>query len=342
MDWNETCAELARAWAEKPVIMPGPHGDLYGIFTPPAPKVAPAGLCVILFGRNRWWGDRLSVKSARWLAARGFACLRFDYHGYGESEGESQNIDGEKLYSEDATAVIRYMRQEFGQSRFVLSGFCFDGRTALSAIEEEGDVIEAVVCISPEVTGAPGELLAHLFTVDKARNFFRFPAFYKKRAIARALRRSINLIKIARPTNSGEGLAERQLSVKFRHDFQALIRSKARCFFLHGRDDPEYHGFQLVERSLFPKLNEEQRARITVEVWPGKIHLLDDPALQRKVTERTLSWIDGCREQTFTLLRPACSVTVPEDINGFCGETQDLRILETASPSEESAFRPTK
>ena len=54
MDWNETPAELARAWAEQPVIMPGQHGDLYGIFTPPAPEASPAGLCVILFGRNRW------------------------------------------------------------------------------------------------------------------------------------------------------------------------------------------------------------------------------------------------------------------------------------------------
>src|SRR6516225_950418 len=115
MDWNETPAELARAWAEQPLIMPGQQGELYGIFTPPAPEAPPAGMCVILFSRNRWWHDRLTVKGARWLASRGFPCLRFDYHGLGESEGICQAIHGDRPFTEDAVAAIRYMRKEFGQ-----------------------------------------------------------------------------------------------------------------------------------------------------------------------------------------------------------------------------------
>src|SRR5271168_782371 len=126
MDWSETPAELARAWAEQPVIMPGAHGEIYGIYTPPAPESSPAGLCAILFSRNRWWCDRLTIKGARWLAARGFPSLRFDYHGFGESEGDCGVISGDRPFTEDAVATIRYMRKEFAQERFALSGFCLD------------------------------------------------------------------------------------------------------------------------------------------------------------------------------------------------------------------------
>src|ERR1700751_2510044 len=106
--------------------MQGEHGKLFGIFTPPSPEASPARLCVILLGRNRWWGDRLSVKSARWLAVRGFSALRFDYHGYGESKENCRTIDPDRPYSDHVLAAIRFARAKFDQQRFALSGFCFD------------------------------------------------------------------------------------------------------------------------------------------------------------------------------------------------------------------------
>ena len=48
MDWCETSAEVERARAEIPVIIRGPDGALFGIFTPPAPEAPSAGLCVVM------------------------------------------------------------------------------------------------------------------------------------------------------------------------------------------------------------------------------------------------------------------------------------------------------
>ena len=270
MEWNETPAERARALAEEPIVIPGQYGKLFGIFTPPAPEVLPAGLCAILFGRNRWWGDRLSVKGARWLAARGFSGLRFDYHGVGESEGECQDIDPDGPYCEDALAAIRYMRNEFAQTRFALSGFCFDGRTALSAIEEESASIESIVVVAP----LPGEMA------------------------------SLN----AHPEKAGRGIKDPsavvRVSERFKRDFQALVRSRVRCLFLYGTDDTEYHNFKIVERSMLAKLEAAERARITVEVWPGKVHIAEDSDRMREITSHTLSWIDGFRHEPFALVQP--------------------------------------
>jgi alpha/beta superfamily hydrolase len=261
MEWDERPGELACALVEQPVVIPGPHGKLYGIFTPPASEAAPAGLCVILFGRNRWWGDRLSVKGARWLAARGFSCLRFDYHGYGESEGDCKAIDPVSPHSEDALAAIRYMRSEFAQQRFALSGFCFDGRTAISVIEQEGQSIEAIVVVAV----LPGEMA------------------------------SLN----AHPEKAGRGITDASSVVRvsegFKQDFQALVRSRVQCLFLYGADDIEYHNFKLVERSMLSKLDPAERARLTVEVWPGRVHIAEDPDRMRQIAERGLLWIDGFR-----------------------------------------------
>jgi alpha/beta superfamily hydrolase len=269
MDWNETPAERGCALAEQSVIMRGEQGKLYGIFTPPSPEVSPVGVCAILFGRNRWWGDRLSVKGARWLGARGFSCLRFDYHGYGESEGDCQVVESDEPYTADALTAIRHMRREFGQRRFVLSGFCFDGRTSMSAVEHEGGSIEAIVVVAV-LPGLTASMYSNPEKVD--------PAITQRRSVP-------------------------PVSENFKRDLRTLLNSRVQCLFLYGADDIEYHNFQLAERSVLAAVGAAERARITVEVWPGKLHVAEDPNLMREITERELRWIDSLRQRSgFTQL----------------------------------------
>jgi alpha/beta superfamily hydrolase len=269
--------------AEQPVVMLGEHGRLYGIFTPPAPQASPAGLCVILLGRNRWFGDRLSVKGARWLAVRGFSCLRFDYHGFGESEGDCEVVESDLPYTEDALTAIRHMRGEFTQQRFALCGFCFDGRTAMSAVEQEGKSIDAIVVVA----ALPG-LTASMFSHPEKAN----PQVAKVKSIPR-------------------------LSENFKRDLGTLVRSRVRCLFLYGADDVEYHNFQLAERSLLADLDPVARARLTIEVWPGKVHVAEDSDRMRETTERALSWIDGCRQKPSGSAKPSPAAFAPDDKNGF-------------------------
>jgi pimeloyl-ACP methyl ester carboxylesterase len=297
--------------------MPGPHGELYGIFTPPAPEISPNGLCVILLARNRWWVDRLAVKGARWLASRGFASLRFDYHGYGESEGPSASLETEKPYREDVIATIRFMRKAFGQRRFVLSGFCFDGRTALATVEEEGASIEAIVAIA----APPGEKLTHL-TLSKVTAFLRMPVWAKMPALRRALRRRLHPFfphLISHPErgdcDDNDFAPPLPVSESFEQDIRAVVRFGVRCLFLTGRYDAEFFNFELVKRSTLAKLDPAQRALFTFETWPTRIHVPHDPQLQREVMERALSWIDGLRQQPTDMAWTASHVGAPEITN---------------------------
>ncbi len=112
----------------------------------------------------------------------------------------------------------------------------------------------------------------------------------------------------AHPEKAGRGITDASAVVRvsegFKQDFQTLICSRVQCLFLYGADDIEYHNFKLVERSMLSKLDPAERARLTVEVWPGRVHIAENPDRMREITERGLLWIDGFRQKPFTLAQP--------------------------------------
>jgi len=294
MPWRESPEELDRARAEQPVRVPGPLGTMVGIFTPPAPTAPAAGRCAVLLTRPRSHRNRMWVEGARRLAARGFACFRFDYHGTGDSDGESSRLDPNHPYRQDVIAVIRFLREHLGQERFVLAGTCFDARTALSAFAQEGDAIEGLMFIA-----APVMELDTLVRVDADRKSWRH--------LGRALRNPENwralvsrerwrymatvVSRVAGRSLSAAAPADAPLSAGFVEDFRALLRSRARALFLYGRDDAEYQSFRVAERTLFARLTSEQRERIAAEVWEGTVHGFLEMTRQRETCERAVSWI---------------------------------------------------
>jgi alpha/beta superfamily hydrolase len=294
MPWRETEAELARARAEEPMVVPAPAGALYGIFTPPASEAQPAGLCAVLFTCPRMHRNRMWVEAARRLAVAGFACFRFDYHGTGESEGESAFLDPNRPYHDDASAVLRHLRAHAGQERFVVSGMCFDARTALSAFVSEGEAIEGLVFMA-----GPVMELETMVAVNADQRSWRdvgsalldperwreLTAPERWRHVGRVLGRMASRSLIG-------GEREHPLSATFVGHVEALARSRARALFFYGAEDSEYESFRVAERTLLPRFPADVRARIEVEVWPGVVHDgTRDVARQREILDRVMRWI---------------------------------------------------
>lgn len=294
MPWRESTAELARARAEEPMVIPTPAGALYGILTPPDPEVPPVGRCVVLFTRPRLHRNRMWVEAARRLATAGYASFRFDYHGTGDSEGESAFLDPNRPYREDAVAVLRHLREHAGQRRFVVSGLCFDARTALSAFVSEGDSIDGLVFIA-----APVMELETMVKVEADRRSWRQlgAALLDRdrwRALARPERWRHAGVVLARMASRRLRTAEPALplSATFLEHIQALAASRARALFLYGAEDMEYGSFRVAERTLLPRLPAAVRARLEVEVWPGVVHGgTQDVMRQREILDRVTRWI---------------------------------------------------
>ena len=295
MPWTESAAELERARAEQPFVVDAPRGRLVGLFTPPAPDAPPAGLCVIHLTRPRSHRNRMWVEGARHLAVRGFATVRFDYHGCGDSGGDSAVLDPNQPYRDDIVAVIRHAREHLGQRRFVLYGSCFDARTALSAFPEEGDAIEALVFVAAPVMELTTVVKAHADVKDWAhmwRALFRSDNWRALRERGRWRYMSTVLGRVARRSVGGPA-DELPLSTGFVEDFHALVRSRARALFLYGAEDAEYMSFQVAERRLLRALPPEVRARFEVEVWPGVVHGFLEMERQREAFARLLHWMES-------------------------------------------------
>jgi dipeptidyl aminopeptidase/acylaminoacyl peptidase len=98
------------------------------------PEREPRYPCVIIlhgYTGNRIGDHRLFVKAARDLCEHGYACLRFDFRGSGESQGDFADltIDGE---ISDALAAIRFLASytEIDQERIGLLGVSLGGSVA--------------------------------------------------------------------------------------------------------------------------------------------------------------------------------------------------------------------
>jgi alpha/beta superfamily hydrolase len=261
MNWRETPATLRRARDEQPVAFTGPKGELHGIFTPPDPDAPPARSCVVFPGRPRSSLRRHLVLAARILAAEGFAVLRFDLRGRGESAGEVERPNRNEPAGEDVIAAIRHLREAHGQKQFLLAGYCYDALTALGSFTKEADAISGVffACapVLDEKLGA-------------------WPANYGTLTAASRLR---SMVKRAR---------DPKLLPGFELPFTMLARSRARALFLYGEDDRLRAEFRLAEEVLFRHLDSEARARLQIEIWPGRVHTIEG---ENAVMERAISWL---------------------------------------------------
>lgn len=108
---------------------------LYGMLhTPDAPAPATGWPSVVVlhgFTGNRIEGHRNFVLLARKLAERGVACLRFDFRGSGESQGDFSEMTVSREV-QDVQAAFEYMRRQPGidPERVMLLGFSMGGLVA--------------------------------------------------------------------------------------------------------------------------------------------------------------------------------------------------------------------
>jgi pimeloyl-ACP methyl ester carboxylesterase len=291
MNWRETEAELARAWAEEPLAIPSSEGDLIGIYTPPAPEAPPAEICVVLFARPRFEYRRIAVCLARRLSEIGFASFRFDFHGWGDSGGDSSLTNIDDAAPEDVAAVIRYVTKVRGQPRLVLWGSCYGARAAISAFVHSADAIEGLAFISAPFNAQPTSGVYNLSNL--VRWLIDFEQWHHLMLSQRARRRAANALRamVRRTVALSHRSWAESVSPVFEKHFRALVNSHARALFLYGSMDEEYRLFRLAEPRLFGRLDIATQKRFEVVVWPERVHSVLDVPRQREIVAKSVSWI---------------------------------------------------
>ncbi len=131
------------------LTLPGPVGALEALTACPAEETARSATVVILHPHPLYGGtmqNKVVHTLARGFGELGLASVRFNFRGVGHSAGSFANAEGE---TDDALAVIRWVRQQRPQDAIWLAGFSFGAYVALRAAGEAQ--VDGLVTVAPAV-----------------------------------------------------------------------------------------------------------------------------------------------------------------------------------------------
>lgn len=113
---------------------PGPEGQLEGVLH--LPDRTPSAIVVIAHPLPTMGGtmdNKVVTTLAKTFVELGFAVLRFNYRGVGNSAGSYDNGNGETL---DTIAASRFMREKYPDLPLISAGFSFGGYVQARAAAE--------------------------------------------------------------------------------------------------------------------------------------------------------------------------------------------------------------
>jgi len=128
---------------------------LFGFYHPPKPgpwRAVGVVLCRPI-GTDQTRSDRVYRHLAERLAAAGFACLRFDLFGTGDSGGDERTESLVRAWLDDIALAAAELRARSGARTIALFGLRLGAMLAFVHAAERGDV-DALVLWSPWVSGA--------------------------------------------------------------------------------------------------------------------------------------------------------------------------------------------
>ena len=192
---------IAAATTPVPLFF-GPADSLYGVYHPPDASPRRAGAIVLCHpgGHEYLRVQRIYRNAAVALARLGFAVLRFDYSGCGDSAGDGTESDL-AAWSADLDAAIGEVQRRAGASRVALAGVRLGASLAWRAACDRQDV-DALVAWDPVMDGSAyvDELLAlearWLADPSRAKSARRTPGTLLGFAFPPRLEQSLRALRI--------------------------------------------------------------------------------------------------------------------------------------------------
>jgi len=192
-------------YRETPLSFDCEGAKLVGVLTAPVAD-ARVGVIVVVGGpQYRVGSHRQFVLLARTLASAGIACLRFDYRGMGDSDGDIVPFDATRP---DIDAAIRAFRARLpGARHIVLWGLC-DGAAACALAVPNDDVC-GMILVNPWVRTDEGHAestLRHYYVGRVGRRDFWRKLATGQVDIASSMREFVRtLSRVARGSSAATG-----------------------------------------------------------------------------------------------------------------------------------------
>jgi pimeloyl-ACP methyl ester carboxylesterase len=280
----------------------GSHGGLVGIVTEPSPDQQRAGAPVVVFsniGLNHRVGpNRLYVELARQLADAGFASLRFDLSGFGDSE--PRRTGG--MYLERATLDTREAMdflQKRGNSHFVVVGLCSGVDSAHTAAIQDSRIVGGIF-----IEGYAYRNAGFWLRYCTVRNLQ--PARWRRYVRLRfaGLLGKLPLPDLdAVPEVFARDLPSRQ---QFARDISALVKRSVKMLFIYTINTDGAYNYPGQFHDTFG-----YRDEIDVEFYTRADHVFSTEAHREMLLSRLVQWMeDGFPRESYAVRRRA-AVTIP-------------------------------
>ncbi len=247
------------------------------------------GALVFLHG---WAGYRIGphqmfTKMARRAAERGFPCLRFDFRGRGDSEGDAAATTLATMI-EDARAAVAMVCEEVGVNRVALVGDCSGSEVAIGTGPMDERIDSLVLWSAPIVGGDRSEAEA-----AKRRSIYATYAakLFRRETWAKLVRGSLQPRMIWRAlTRGGKGAgedgAESDRDIDWRERF---VGFDGEVLFIYGGNDPATPS--ALEH--YAELSREADRVFEAHVVEGANHAFYSLGWESEVIETSLTWLAG-------------------------------------------------
>lgn len=138
---------------ETPFFFSHPGGRLFGIYhAPGAERVVGAWVFCHPFAEEKLWAQRVYVSFARELARHGYAVLRFDMSGHGDSDGRFEDASIEKYVADTRAALTELSGRVPAGCPLGLFGLRLGASIAVLAAEND-DRVKRLVLWEPILDG---------------------------------------------------------------------------------------------------------------------------------------------------------------------------------------------
>lgn len=273
-------------------LLLGEHRGMVGVLTePPAEAAAADRPLVVLLNAGllpRIGPYRLWVRLARRLAAEGFAVLRFDLSGIGDSEPRRDALGFEEAALDDIRQVLDQMARSRGVHRFVLMGLCSGADNSyLAALRD--DRIVGIVLMDGYAYRTPGFYLRYF-----GRRLLRRRSWHSlgRLVLQQARARLPHLLGPAPMDPPGRPVPDYVRAFPPRAQVAAGLRSLAArgvqiyAIYTSGMDGHYNHRTQFLRAFR----DVDFRGRLTLDYFAESDHTFTELRSQRALVEAVAAW----------------------------------------------------
>lgn len=262
---------------------------LLGVVHKPPPDAAVRPMALVFL--HGWAGYRIGphqmfTKLARNAAERGFYCLRFDFRGRGDSEGDTQATTITTMI-EDACHAADFILEESGLKRVALIGDCSGSEVALGAGPLHQAVSEMVLWSAPIVAGdrdSADRAKQRRIIGEYVRKVFRAETWRK---LFKGRLRTGQIVRVI--TGGGKGAGEEgdesDLDIDWLERFTAFTGER---MFIYGGNDPTTSASLEHYKSLCREIGQNWNHHVV----KGANHAFYSLAWENEVMDVSLKWLE--------------------------------------------------